>query len=270
MLDAGGITESDVLQLQSQLFSARNDISTANHSYALAKIGLCDLLEIEDYEDFDVLPPEQIDLTQTLISLDEAVERHPSYQSSVIAEGLASADLKLAKAAMSPRLSLSAGYGSSFSDARKKAVQNEDGTLKYEAYPFLNQYADNASAYASLGLTIPILSGLSARSGVKRASIAVKEAEIATAEIRKQIRKEILQAQADCSAAREQYMQVLEEVKYAEEALRQITEKYNYGTTDFLSWQTASVELAKARYLLTEKKYTYILKAEIMKLYYPL
>lgn len=268
MLDVGSITESDVLQLQSQLFSARNDISTANHSYALAKIVLCDLLEIKDYENFDVLPPERIELNQDLIDLDETVERHPSYQSSVITEELATTDLKLAKAAMSPRLSLSAGYGSSFSDARKKAVQNEDGTLKYEAYPFLNQYADNASAYASLGLTIPILSGLSARSGVKRAAIAVKEAEIATAEIRKQIRKEILQAQADCSAAREQYTQALEEVKYAEEALRQITEKYNYGATGFLSWQTASVELAKARYLLTEKKYTYILKTEIMKLYY--
>lgn len=267
MLDAGSITESDVLQLQSQLFSAKNDISSAKHSFDLARIGLCDLLEIDGYEDFEISYPDDITSNIRLIDIDGAIERHPGYQSSLIANGLAEADLKLAKSTLSPRLSLSAGYGSSFSDARKKAIQNEDGTLKYAAYPFFEQYVDNASAYASVGLSIPILSGLSARNGIKRAEIAAKEAEIATLDVKKQLRKEILQAQTDCTAAEEQYLQAVEEARYAEEALRQITEKYNYGTTDYLSWNTAMVELAKSKYLLAEKKYTYILKTEILKMY---
>lgn len=259
MLDAGSITESDVLQLQSQLFSANNDISSARHSFDLARIGLCDLLEIDGYKDFEISYPDDITSNIRLIDIDGAIERHPSYQSSLIANGLAEVDLKLAKATLSPRLSLSAGYGSSFSDARKKAIQNEDGTFKYAAYPFFEQYVDNASAYASVGLSIPILSGLSARNGVKRAEIAAKEAKIATLDIRKQLRKEILQAQTDCTAAEEQYLQAVEEAKYAEEALRQITEKYNYGATDYLSWNTALLEYSKAMYSVTEYKYRYLL-----------
>ena len=62
-------------------------------------------------------------------------------------------------------------------------------------------------------------------------------------------------------------MRAKEEVRYAEEAYRQIDEKYNFGATDFLSWNTAFVELAKARYSLAESKYTYILKLEILKIY---
>lgn len=170
---------------------------------------------------------------------------------------------------MYPRLSLSAGYGSSFSDARKKTIQNPDGTITYKAYPFFQQYADNASAYVSVGLKIPILTGLTSKNGMQRAKIAIKEAEITTIEKRKQLRKEILQAEIDCQTAEEKYIKAVEAEKYAEEAQRQISEKYNLGTTDFLSWNTSIVELAKSRYSLVEAKFSFILKNEILKLYSP-
>lgn len=267
LLEAGSITESDLLQLQSQMFSARNDISSAKNSHEMAMISLCDLLEVDDYGGFEIVPPESMEDAYPLINLSDAVENHPDYRSSLLAEKAAEMDSRIAKAALSPRLSLSAGYGSSFSDARKKAVQNYDGTFKYEAYPFFDQYMDNASAYASVSLSIPILTGLSARNEVKRAGMAAREAQLSTVELSKQLRKEILQAQIDCRTALEQYLRAVEEVKYAEEAQRQLTEKYNLGTTDYISWNNALVELAKAKYRLAESKYTYCFKKEMLNIY---
>ena len=38
-------------------------------------------------------------------------------------------------------------------------------------------------------------------------------------------------------------------------------------TVDYHSWKTAFVDLAKARYLLGEAKYSYYLRAEILEYY---
>ena len=188
MFMAGSITESDVLQLNSQLFAARNDVSSARNAYDMARLSLCDLLEIEDYKSFVVCDPAE-NYTHILFDLEKAVEAVPDFQRAVLNQEISLREEQLSKAALWPTLSLSVGYGSNYSDARKKMIQNPDGTISYEAYPFLQQYADNASAYASLSLNIPILTGMRANSGVKRAKIQVQNAELAVEAVRKDIRK---------------------------------------------------------------------------------
>lgn len=267
LLEAGSITESDVLQLQSQLFAANNDIALANHSEKMARLALCNLLEIEDYESFVIAKPENSVLLPPVIDVDSVVENNPDYQASIMNIGLFEYDYKIAKAGYSPRLSLSLGYGSSFSSARKKQLLNEDLTMRYEAYPFLEQYTDNASVFVSVGIAIPILNGLTVRNNVKRAKLAARDAELNMRTVKKNLHRQILQAQIDCETAQGNYYRTEEEVKYAEEAMRQVSEKYRLGTTDYLSWNTAMIELSKARYNLIEAKYTYLLKYEMLKSY---
>ncbi len=71
----------------------------------------------------------------------------------------------------------------------------------------------------------------------------------------------------DCFSAREQYLHSVNEAHYAEEAFKQVERKYNLGAVDFLTWNTAAVELAKSHYSLAEAKYTYYLKIEILNIY---
>lgn len=85
--------------------------------------------------------------------------------------------------------------------------------------------------------------------------------------IERKIRKQLIQAQLDCLSAKEQYTHSVNEAKYAEEAFKQIERKYELGAVDFLAWNTAAIELAKARYSLVEAKYTYYLKLEILNIY---
>ena len=82
---------------------------------------------------------------------------------------------------------------------------------------------------------------------------------LATAEAYKQVRKQILQAQIDCDAARDEYLRAQTEVHYAEEAQRQLSEKYNLGTTDYMSWDTALIDYSKALYFAAELKYKFLL-----------
>ena len=162
---------------------------------------------------------------------------------------------------------MSAGFGTSYSDARQKALFNEDGTLRYEAYPFFEQYADNRSAYVSMSLSIPILNGLSTRNGIKRARIAAEETDLNAQETRKKVRRQILQAQMDCVSAKERYDHSREEARCAEAVFRQMDRKYNLGAVDLLKWNTAAVDLAKAWYAVAEAKYTWLLRSMILDCY---
>ena len=229
LFDAGSVTETEVLQLKTQLSAARKDASSASYAYDRTRLALCDLLEWEDYKGFDAVEPSDLIPEELEMDVDEAVESHPDIRTAAMRKELADVDYKLAVAAISPRLSLSAGFGTSYSDARKKALFNEDGTLRYEAYPFFEQYADNGSAYVSLSLSIPILNGLSTKNGIKRARISAVETNLNARETRKKVRRQILQAQMDCASARERYEHSLAECNYAEEVFRQVEKKYNLG-----------------------------------------
>ena len=271
MVDLGRVTEADLLQIRSQHYAALNDVAAAEGQCRLSKMELCQLLEIQDWEGFAIEPIEADDYDgmQLFPSTDSiAVENRPEYRSAEAGVEVARRNLQIARSSYYPTLSLSAGYGTSYSGARQKAVQNPDGTYRYEAYPFFRQYLDNGSSYLSLSLNIPIFSGMSTRNSVRRAKNASLDAQYALQTVRKQLSREYEQALIEYQTSCRQYETAREQLAYAEEAARMMTEKYNLGKTDFASWNTAMTELAKAKYGLNRQKFTTATSYRILSILY--
>ena len=263
MVDLGRVTEADLLQIRSQYYAALNDVAAAEGQCRLSKMELCQLLEIQDWENFAIEPIEadKYEGMQLFPSTDSiAVESRPEYRSAEAGVEVARRNLQLARSSSYPTLSLSAGYGTRYSGARQKAVQNPDGTYRYHAYPFFRQYLDNGSSYLSLSLNIPIFSGMSARNSVRRAKNARLDAQYTLQAVRKQLSREYEQALIEYQTSCRQYETAREQLAYAEEAARMMTEKYNLGKTDFSSWNTAMTELAKAKYATNNVAYTLCLR----------
>lgn len=263
MVDLGRVTEADLLQIRSQYYAALNDVAAAEGQCRLSKMELCQMLEIQDWEDFAIEPIEADDYDgmQLFPSTDSvSVESRPEYRSAEAGVEVARRNLQIARSSYYPTLSLSAGYGTSYSGARQKAVQNPDGTYRYEAYPFFRQYLDNGSSYLSLSLNIPIFSGMSARNSVRRARNASMDAQYALQTVRKQLSREYEQALIEYQTSCRQYETAMKQLAYAEEAARMMTEKYNLGKTDFASWNTAMTEFAKAKYATNNVAYTLCLR----------
>lgn len=268
LVDAGKVTESDRLQAKAQLYAAECDMATAEGAVQTTKMELCQLLEIRDFASFSIV--EDIELSDAgynLSSTGKIVTSRPEYRSAELAIEIARKDVLIAKSAFYPSLSLSAGYGSSYSTVRQKSVQNQDGTFRYEAYPFFEQYVDNRSSYVSLSLNIPIFNALSTRNAVKRREIAVRDAEYVLQKTEKELNKKYFQAGIECQSAYKKYIAAMEQLNFAEEAERQVRERYELGTADFNAWNTAATELAKARYSFSEAKYTYIFDWKILELF---
>ena len=267
MVDLGRVTEADLLQIRSQHYAALNDVAAAEGQCRLSRMELCQLLEIQCWEDFAIEPMEvnEYDGMQLFPRTDSiSVENRSEYRSAEAGVEVARRNLQIARSSYYPTLSLSAGYGTSYSGARQKAVQNPDGTYRYEAYPFFRQYLDNGSSYLSLSLNIPIFSGMSTRNSVRRAKNASMDAQYALQTVRNQLSREYEQALIEYQTSCRQYDTAREQLAYAEEAARMMTEKYNLGKTDFTSWNTTMTELAKAKYSLSKATYTSILKEKIL------
>ena len=176
-------------------------------------------------------------------------------------------NIQIAKASYYPSLSLNAGYGTSYSSARRKIIGNADDSYDYEPYPFFEQYRDNASGYVSLGLTIPILHNMSARNGVRRAKIELQKSEYALETTRKQLHKEVLQAVLDAETAWKKYSGSVSYLESAEEAFRQISIKYDNGAANMTEYTTAISAMSEAQYQYLVSKYEYIFKVRILDFY---
>lgn len=269
MVDLGRVTEADLLQIRSQHYAALNDVAAAEGQCRLSKMELCQLLEIQDWEDFAIEPMNVNDydgmrlfpITDSL-----AVESRPEYRSAEAGVEVARRNLQIARSSYYPSLSLSAGYGTSYSGARQKAVQNPDDTYRYEAYPFFRQYLDNGSSYLSLSLNIPIFSGMSTRNSIRRAKNASLDAQYALQAVKKQLSREYEQALIEYQTSCRQYETVREQLAYAEEAARMMTEKYNLGKTDYLSWRQAESEYLKAKKDCITSKYKCHFSLQIIKM----
>ena len=258
MVDLGRVTEADLIQIRSQYYAALNDVAAAEGQCRLSRMELCQLLEIQDWENFAIEPMEvnDYDGMRLFPSMDSiSVESRPEYRSAEAGVEVARRNLLIARSSYYPTLSLSAGYGTSYSGARQKAVQNPDGTYRYDAYPFFRQYLDNGSSYLSLSLNIPLFSGMSTKNSIRRAKNASIDAQYALQSVRKQLSREYEQALIEYQTSYRQYETAREQLAYAEEAARMMTEKFNLGKIDFASWNTAMTELAKAKCGLTNSAY---------------
>lgn len=281
--ESGKITDSDYLQICSRLYSAKNDVLSAVNDYDKAQLDLCQLLEIEDFSNFeissegitsDIVPCQSLTASEPYVDHSGLVDYHssmswrPEIKSAEAAVEAARINLRIARSSYWPRLTLSAGYGSSFSDARRRALQNADGTFRYEAYPFFQQYADNASSYISIGLNIPIFSGLSVRKNVRRARLKVADAEYAMITAKKNLTKEILQLEIDAKTAIDKYNVAVEQVRAAEAAAQQVISKFESGAADVIAYSTSISELITARYQLLSAKYESLFTSKLLALFF--
>lgn len=261
MVVAGKVTQADLLQVRALYYASLNDVAAADGQCRLSRLELCQLLELEDYEDFEI---ENICLEElTLIShADSAdIRRNPEYRSAEMAYKVSERNLQIAKTSYYPNVSLSAGYGTNYSSVRRKVIQDEYGVLDYHPYPFMSQYLDNGNSYLSININIPIFSKMSVRSNVLRMRNAKLDALYGLKDVEKGLLKTYKQVEIEYQTSLQQYKTAQVQFSYAVEAARQMVQKYNLGKVGFNDMSTAVTELSKSRLALNNALYMYQINA---------
>lgn len=269
-VDMGKVTFADLLQVRSRLAEAENSLLSAIHSYDVSRLNLCQLLEINDYTSFIPYADEHENISYVNDIYSSILDGCYNLPQVRIAENnveKARKNIQIARSSYYPSISLSAGYGASYSSARRKIIGEFEDSYRYGPYPFLEQYRDNANGYISLGLSIPILNNLSARNGVKRAKLELQRYEYDLEATRKQLRKEVIQAILDAETDWKRYTCSVSYLESAREAFRQISVKYENGAANMTEYTTAVSTMTEAQYQYLASKYEYIFKIKILEFY---
>ena len=231
---------TDVIEMEAELADRQYQLVSAKNMYADAMLTLKDIMfwpmDQELLIDDSIASAEVI---ATLFPTDEkeqvieyAVKNLPSVSIAKATMENALVDLKTAKWAFSPSLSLYAGWSTSY--------YTYPGMQGYVPTPFHTQFKNNGGEYIQLSLSIPIFDRLSTFSKLKRKKNAYSRATIQYEQKVREVEAEVTRAIQDRDGASAAFTQADRRDELQEEAYHLNLRKFEQGLISTIDFQKAS------------------------------
>ncbi len=291
LVDAGSVARGNLLEMQSQEAADEVQVVTAENNINISYLTLTQLLELDSAENFSIVIPEipSVDESALLVPVGdiyrEAAANMPEIKSSEYQLKSSEKGLDIAKGTRSPRVGLSASYGTGFSDIRQMITgttldttiigYTNTGNDVYSTYartmtgpyPFSNQLKDNASTSVFLNVAVPIFSNFRINNNISNAKLLLENSRLEVENQKKILYKEIQQAYANASAALKKYKSSEKAVASMQESFKYTREKYEVGLVNAVDFNIAQSQLVLTQSDLLQSKYDYIFKTNILNFY---
>lgn len=292
LVQVGSSSKGAQLEIEAQHASEELMVVNNQNQVDIAYLNMVQILNLENYEGFEIERPlldvageNIIENASTIYSI--ALTNQPSIKSAETAILSSQSAHSVAKGASGPRLSLSASYGSGYSQLRKEAIGNPvfsgldtiAHTISNEAVvipnystelgitPFSNQVKDNQNKTIGFSLSIPVFNGYATKSRVSQARISVENAKY-NLELNKQsLRNAIQKSHADATAAYKKFKASEKSVKALKEAFYYTEQRFTVGMVNTIEYNDAKNKLAKAESDLLQAKFDYVFKVKILDYY---
>jgi len=279
----GKKSESDLLQVKSELASEKLTSINAEGQLKSAKLNLQQIMNIRISKTFDIEYPLTIEpITEGLSEVDDiynlALTQQPVIKSYELKTQSSEYGLKIAKGAVYPKLSLSGNLGTNYLSSMKitetrylNNIQNigylqsdpseivlgnvSTPVYKYTNYAFGDQFKDNFSKSLSLSLSIPIYSNRQVKNNINKQEITLKNTFLEEQSAKNDLRKKIEQTYIDVENAIAKYNATKEQVNASMASYENAKTKYVNGMmsmSDLLqqlnTYTKAQSENIQARY----------------------
>lgn len=297
LVHAGSSPEGELFKINSQLASDQYSLVNAENQLSISKVNLMQIMELPVEEGFDIVIPE-FDVASIGVTLPEsaeeiygkALEIQPEIESSELKVVSAEQNLKIARGALYPRLSLSGSMSSGYSNARElydREITTEEQQIGYLLsdpsefvmaqravstttslnYPFMNQIRDNLSESVRLNLSIPIFNRFQVKNSISRSKINIKTAELNKQNTENQLRKTIEQAYNDLVSSSKNFDAATEQLRSLERSYLDTERKYELGMVNATDYLIEKNNFENSRFSLTRAKYEYIFTYKILNFY---
>lgn len=235
--------------------SAEIDIQRSLFSLAM-------LLQLKDYQSFDVQDvslPALLDapLQSTDNIMNTAFANQPQIKAAETRILSAQKQTEIAKTALYPSVSASAGLGTFYTNMLAKS-----GDVS-----FLNQYKDNFNQQVGVSANIPIFNKGITKLQVEQAKISESIAKN-TLEMQKvEVQQNVQKAYFDANANYENYLAAIETEKSTKLALDFAEKSYEAGRTTIYDLNTARNNFVNAQGSVSQAKYNYIFSMKLLNFY---
>ena len=258
-VDAGSRPISDLYQQQATVAGARTTVVTAERALELAKVDLMQTLQLDPRGEYAFAPP-ALDTTNkagSTLDLDGLLTRALRQRSDLDAQTLlvsaSEQDVRAAKGARWPSLSMSVGYNTAFNSATQVG--------------FVDQLDQRRGGAIAVGISIPLWDRGSADLATQRAQIAEDNARLALKDRQQQIGLEVRRAFLDYRAAVQQLDAAEAQVRAAQLALESSQQRYDVGAATLLEVTQARATLTQASSALISARYGLLFQRTLIGYY---
>ena len=264
LFENGRVAEADVYESRAQLASDQSNLSQMETDLALSLLTLTQVLEIEDYEGFEVSSPEAffegqaLELDAPQATIEQALLNQPAMEAARLRLQKSHYDLKVAQSAWYPSLDFYAGYSNGlyhyFSD-------------NYPNTPVSEQLKRNSRAQLGVSLNIPIFNGMKTKYRVKMTELSIDDQQVDLENTAKTLRKEIRQAYGNAKAAQQKMTAMENSLEASRVAYDYAKAGYDMGKKTLLELNESKIRFHKAESDLLQARYEYFYRCKIIELY---
>ncbi len=262
LADAGRVARGALLELEALL--AREELNLVNRENTLqiAYLNLAQMLELDDYSNFEIAVPEmpeiksQSSLASSAVVFDRAVQNRPEIRSAAHQLSAAKMQVKIAEGARMPTLSASAAVYTDYYNSNQVDFGN-----------FSDQFNDNLRESVGLNLSIPVFSRFNNRTNIANAKLQLQGQELELEAAKKELRRQIEQAHVNALAAMKRFTANRTAVESMVESFRYVEEKYSAGRVSPVEYNDAKTNLGIAESDLIQAKYEFIFRSKILDFY---
>ena len=274
LVNAGVVPRGDLLDIKATVATNNQAIVTAENALLISKLSLAQLLQLDNFRDFDIADAnyeakESSTLLQTPAAIfakakEERVELKIAKTNLEIAER----DLKIAKGAYQP--SLQGVYSLNTRAGYSDRVIGFNGTtpILAPALPVFEQFDNNKGHSFGFQMNIPVLNGFSVRNNVDRSKIALDRSKIAFSQQELDLERNVYTAFTDAKGAMKANESAIITLEARQEAYNYAKEKFAVGMLNAFDLNQSQTLFVNAQSEVVRTKYDYIFRVKVIEFYF--
>ncbi|MGB5459822.1 TolC family protein [uncultured Eudoraea sp.] len=269
LVESGVVARGDLLEIEATAATREQQIINAENDVLISRINLAQLLQITDYENFDIsdtefeVPPADILKNSPKDIFNKAISYWYETKFFETNVELAEKDLSIAKGAAYPTLSAFFNYNTRYSDQFLDPITGQ-------VIPFKEQLWINDGIAFGAQINIPVFNGWSTRNNIKRSQIDVKKAELELEQNKLNLETNINQAYVDVINSSKAYDAALKTREARVLALDYSKERFDVGIMNSFDYSQSQARVDNAEAEVIRTKYDYAFRIKVLEFYFGL
>ncbi|MHC5200703.1 TolC family protein [Myroides sp. LJL119] len=295
LVDAGTVPAGDLLEAKATVATSNQRLIISQNELVMAKLNLAQLLQIKDYETFDISDEQYEIQVSDVLSYspweitNRAFESLTDIKSAVVKQDIAQRNVQIAKSAMQPtlrgfyNLATQISYQDRVVGQKDLGVQSTIGFVEgtnqavlTQSYgpvmagpdAFFDQFKNNLNSNFGFALSIPIFNGFKARNNIRINKLVLKQVENEKEQAVLKLEQLVFKAYTDTQSSLNSFEASQATLESRNKSFEYANERYEVGLINIFELNQNQMLLVNAQSEVLKAKYDYIFKTKILEYYF--
>lgn len=261
LIRSGKMAQGEIYELEAQRAREEQNKVQAESNLKLALLDLAQIMELEDFSNFDVSAPpvESIINDGVLLSTSDVFQNalltRPEIKAAEYRLQSSEKEVLMAKSQLYPSLSFGANFGTGYYNMSGRPNDTFDKQLR-----------NNMSNSLGFSLRIPIFNKFQIKNNIRLAQLAVANNQLEIDKVKIDLRKRIEQAYHNAVGAQSKWRATQKSEISGQEAFRFAQEKFDNGRANSYELFQAKSNLTQTLSDQAQAKYEYAFRLKILEL----